>query len=502
MTIAWMLYTLLVGTLIAAAARMLEGMLRITGRPVRWIWAGALGLTLALAAVAPQRTQSNVLSPELLERAKVSSGSNAAAPAHSWSASLLEALRTARSAVAAPVERALARAERSTPAAVGRSLGAASLVLSALLLLLFVAVHARFGRLRRSWPVARLLGERVRVSPHSGPAVVGLSNPEIVVPSWLLQRSEEEQRLVIVHEREHVRAHDPLLIAAGCVVTALLPWHPGVWWMLSRLRLAVELDCDVRVLKHGVAPRPYGTLLIDLAERCSGLRIGAPALADTSSHLEQRLLAMKNTSSRFPHLRAASLGAIAIVAIIAACEAKLPTSADVENMNVASAEAGARKMQLFGGDSGITYVIDGVKATSEQARALGPERIGAIEMTKQEFTNGQPTRAEVHITTRKPGDPAATMLPRNETRIALVDGGASDKVSAEKHEMLAKERTFDGVVILDGVRVSAAAMNALDPKDILSIEVIKGDNAAQLYPAPEAAKGVIKITTKKGAAKQ
>ena len=93
------------------------------------------------------------------------------------------------------------------------------------------------------------------------------------------------------------------------------------------------------------------------------------------------------------------------------------------------------------------------------------------------------------------------MKMRTDSHIALIDGGHSDKANAEKGELLSKERTFEGVVLIDGVRASASAMNALSPSDIVSVEIVKGDNAAKLYAAPEAAKGVIKITTKKGAAK-
>jgi len=499
MTVAWILYALVVGTLIAAAARLLEGTLRIAGRPVRWAWAGALGLTIVLAAVAPARTTRDGISSGILERAKVVDGAASTAESPSWSETVITALRSASLTITAPVQRVLVAADRRVPPSVGRSLGIASLSLSALLILMLAVVYARFHRLRRRWPVAELLGVRVRVSPQVGPAVVGLSRPEIVIPSWLLERTADEQRLVLVHEREHVRAHDPLLLASACAVAALLPWHPAVWYMLSRLRLAVELDCDVRVLRGGVATYSYGTLLIDLAERCSGLRVGAAALADTSSHLEQRLLAMNTRSSRFAHLRAGALGACAVLALLAACEAKLPTSADVENMDASSAEVSARKMRLFANDSGVTYFIDGVKATPAQAKALGPERIGSIEVEK--FAGATP-KAEVHIATRKPGDPAPDGLPMKETRIEVGGGNGSAMVAAEKGEMLARERQFDGVLIVDGVRVNPSAMSTLSPDDIVSVEIIKGGRAASLYPAPEAARGVIKITTKKGAAKK
>ena len=58
------------------------------------------------------------------------------------------------------------------------------------------------------------------------------------------------------HEREHQRARDPLLLHAAAVGALVMPWNPAVWWMLSRLKLAVEMDCDARVFaRDGPADR-------------------------------------------------------------------------------------------------------------------------------------------------------------------------------------------------------------------------------------------------------
>src|SRR5579864_6002727 len=53
--IAWMLYTLLVGLLIAGGAAAAQWLARLARRPVRWIWAGAIAFLLALSATAPFR---------------------------------------------------------------------------------------------------------------------------------------------------------------------------------------------------------------------------------------------------------------------------------------------------------------------------------------------------------------------------------------------------------------------------------------------------------------
>ena len=161
--------------------------------------------------------------------------------------------------------------------------------LSIIATLFLTAMYLQFRRIRRRWPIGTLEGVRVRIAPDGGPVVIGLWHPQIVIPQWLLGRSTDEQRAVLAHEQEHIRARDHWILAAACGAVALVPWCPWVWWMVSRLRLAIELDCDARVMRRGVAPQTYGSLLIDVAERGSGLPVRVLALADTGSHLKRRL---------------------------------------------------------------------------------------------------------------------------------------------------------------------------------------------------------------------
>ena len=189
--------------------------------------------------------------------------------------------------------------------------------------------------------------------------------------------------MVIAHEVEHLRARDPLLLTVACAVAALVAWHPAMWWMLSRLRLAVELDCDDRIVRSGIAPRSYGALLIELAGRCSsGMRIGAPALADGSSHLERRLVAMTSHRPKFARGLACALAACSVALLALACDAELPTSEEVKSMDVASAEGAAKRFVFLGsGDSSMVYTIDGRRASAAEAHALAPEDIASIEVS-------------------------------------------------------------------------------------------------------------------------
>ena len=104
------------------------------------------------------------------------------------------------------------------------------------------------ARQRRQWREAIVSGEPALLSPTTGPAVVGLLSPRIVLPGWALGLDAASLDLILRHEREHVRAHDQWLMRVAVLAVTVMPWNPLVWWMASRLRLAVELDYDARVL--------------------------------------------------------------------------------------------------------------------------------------------------------------------------------------------------------------------------------------------------------------
>jgi len=73
------------------------------------------------------------------------------------------------------------------------------------------------------------------------------------------------------------------------VLVTLFPWNPALWWQLRRLRLAVEMDCDQRVVASlGDAPA-YGELLLRVARAASRGPALQPALVGRVGTLERRL---------------------------------------------------------------------------------------------------------------------------------------------------------------------------------------------------------------------
>ena len=86
------------------------------------------------------------------------------------------------------------------------------------------------------------------------------------------------------------------------MATILMPWNPVIWWQLFRLRTAVELDCDRRVIAAGASVCSYTELLLALGGRPRpGGWLLRPALVQLETTLGRRIVAMldRNVRLRF-----------------------------------------------------------------------------------------------------------------------------------------------------------------------------------------------------------
>lgn len=302
----WMLYCAAVGVLLSGGALALERGLRALGRPTRWVWAGAMALTLAVPAAA-----------RVVPAADATPAASAAAPAARKRPAPVPLAAETRARRLAPPTLDLGRWDPALRLAWGAS--------SAAVLLALAAMAAVLGRRRRGWSAAEVDGVPVLVSPDVGPAVVGIFRSRIVLPAWTLSADEQARRLVLEHEGEHVRAGDPRLLAAAIVFAALTPWNPAAWWQLRRLRLAIEVDCDARVLRRRGDVRAYGSVLLEVGRRAVRSPLPVAAFAEPVSSLERRIRIMTAPRARRPLLRAAAFAALAAGLVAVACEAPQPT---------------------------------------------------------------------------------------------------------------------------------------------------------------------------------
>ena len=114
-----------------------------------------------------------------------------------------------------------------------------------------------------------------------------------------------------------------------------MPWNVALWYAFGRLRLAIEADCDRRVLAAHPDVRAYGSLLVDVSERTLAGAAPLAALAESATHLARRIHLMTARRPRRAPLRvaAASLGSLACLAL--ALEAPRPALAQSSRIDSA-----------------------------------------------------------------------------------------------------------------------------------------------------------------------
>ena len=490
MSIAWVLYVLLVGALFALGARAVASAVGLAGRSTRWVWAAALVGIAVLAIVAPRERAF-----EMAAIPGVDARVGAVAPIidASRGSALVAMLDAARATIAFTAVRVISSANARIPEALAGPAALAWALVSTSMLAVYVLVNLQLVRARRRWPRERVQGIPVRIAPAAGPAVIGMVRADIVVPRSLLLRSDDEQRLIIQHEHEHLRARDHVLLGLAWLAVIVLPWHPAVWYVLARLRLAIELDCDARVLRRGAPARSYGALLIDMAAHGAGIRVGTLALADRPSHLERRLLAMRIRRSRFVLVRAGALCAVAGLLTMAACEAKIPTSAELTSMDVAAAEKAASNSGAFGGASfaNADYFLNGEKMSREELMKLKGEQIGSLTVVKGKEPGGRDT---IFVVTKEklPVLDSLSGMGMKVRRAGTVSVGSGGQMLRTPRDPAAKQPA----IMIDGKLSTESALAALREDDIVSVQVLKPAKkvaGGDAYPD-----GLLAVETKAG----
>jgi beta-lactamase regulating signal transducer with metallopeptidase domain len=315
MTPEWMAYTFAISCLLSAGGLAVERACRLRRWRSRWIWALALA-TPFLLPLAPSLQDSwserPPATPVIAEPVTAANPATVASDA-------------ARGQIAHHIYRAAA-----SPG-VAWLLAFSWIAGSALLSLGLAISWLRLRHKSASWTPRDLDGTPVLVSADIGPAVIGVLQPRIVVPAWLFAADAQTRRLTLAHESEHVRARDPLLLLAGTLAVVLLPWNLPLWWQWRRLRFAIEIDCDTRVLASGgVADLEYAEALLTVAERSSGVPLAAAAMCEPASTLEKRIALFLLDRGVRQHAVAVTLLIAGIAVAAAATQIDAPAVFDAE----------------------------------------------------------------------------------------------------------------------------------------------------------------------------
>lgn len=325
--ISWMVYAALIGMLIAAGALALERLVSAAGRPRRFVWLVALGLAVVvpLAGGLGNSPEPRVVPGVVAKESSTPS----------------EAGITSSQGFIPPLPLPAGRTAARTAALVWGA-GTAT-ILAALCAVLFGV-----ARTRRRWARGRIDGGEVYLSRNFGPALVGIAAPRIVIPRWVLELDAASRAAILRHEREHARARDHLALLCGGLAAVAFPWSPAIWWMCRRLRAAVEMDCDQRVIAGGIGAADYGAVLLHAGSRSRGRWGLAPTMGQPRSLLERRLKTMSEKRRKVKAAHGALLGAATLVALGVACDVTAPTSLEEA---VEEVVADARESRDTGNDA-------------------------------------------------------------------------------------------------------------------------------------------------------
>jgi hypothetical protein len=355
----WLPYVLVVSCLLSAAGWLAEQGMRRRKLPTRWAWMSAMTLIILFTYLSVPGLRSL--------RGMTTTPATHRTPLQTYWTNIQEVAPLTLPPVISPA---------ATPAAYQATVQWNAVIVKLWWLLSALMIFAIgtngvyvFWR-RKTWPMQLIGSHCVCITPDIGPAVVGLLRPTIAIPRWVLDRPTAQQQLILAHEASHLQARDPLLLTSSLVVLILMPWNALLWWLCHRLRHAIEVDCDERVLGAGHDTQAYGEALIDVGER-RGRFIGVvAAMSETRTLLERRVEIMA-ARTRKPSIYAfAALCIIATVVAAAATQIAAPANPDKGQQ---LAEALLRKAIATFGATGVPDYEDMTASVQAQIRRQLPD---------------------------------------------------------------------------------------------------------------------------------
>ncbi|HKS59080.1 MAG TPA: M56 family metallopeptidase [Steroidobacteraceae bacterium] len=346
---------------------------------------------------------------------------------------------------------------------------------------------ARFAYRRRDWASGRVAETDAYFARDIGPAVIGLLRPILVLPQWFHDLPRAHQAAVIQHERAHISARDPQLLLLAFLVTSAMPWNPLLWWQFARLRRAIELDCDQRVLRD-FGEREYGEALIAVAERRSEPLRLALSLLRPRSLLERRIAAMNQRKRKTSILKAGGLVAGSMCLATAAAQVGQPEGASIlEQARLTHVDAkgldryvGAYRfseitvMRIGRQDDHLRVTFTG--QAPEEIYAQGTDMFfyasPAVDARIEFVASEEGTVAEAVL--RQNG--AVTRMPRIASEVATqIESTVEQRVAAQiadPHSQQALRVFVEGIIAgrIDRDRVNAQIAGALT-KDLPKLQV-------------------------------
>lgn len=219
------------------------------------------------------------------------------------------------------------------------------------------------------------------------PFVAGFIKPVIYLPAGL---DQEQQRLVLEHERMHIMRGDHLIKPVAYLAVCLHWFNPLVWVAFHLMEQDMEVSCDEAVLKRVgyEKKKEYARTLLALSQQRSW-KTGSPIAFGENSVKTRIKMVVKQKEARVWMVTAASIGVLAAAVLLLVNGNWNRQPASVEEAVAESVE-----QSIDNGQRGID--------TNEEITYLPEERIAVSETASsdsvvtehQYYPNDDSTEAE------------------------------------------------------------------------------------------------------------
>ncbi len=315
---------------------------------------------------------------------------------------------------------------------------------SSVLALYLLGANLLLRRRMKGWHNATVQDHQVLVSEVTGPALLGAFSPRIVVPRWLLLQPHGTQALILQHEQQHVLARDALLIRAGLVAIVAVPWNLPLWWQWHRMRQAIELDCDARVLGAGAEVNAYAEVLLAITQRSTRIPAGALAMSEPVHALERRIANMLPDAVRYAKLQAIAVLLLAAAGAGAALALEAPA--------LPGRAGAAPRAAPQGVSTPAPRALE--PAPAVQTQALAQPAAEAASFKEGEYIMAAVTRGDIEDLVTATG----TLAPREYADVGAQVSGRIEKLHVEvgdlvrQGDVLAEIDAFTAIAKVDGLR--------------------------------------------------
>ncbi|HZH42838.1 MAG TPA: TonB family protein [Lysobacter sp.] len=277
------------------------------------------------------------------------------------------------------------------------------------------AFRRRLGRLRRrgdgAWQAEAVAGL---------PAALGVWRPRVLVPADFETRySTTQRRLMLAHERTHIRSADLHLNALAALLRCLLWFHPLAHFAVGRFRHDQELACDARIMaRHPRSRRAYGEAMLKTQLAAQALPLGCHW--GHGHPLKERIAMLRNT--RPAPLRWVA-GALLVAGVIGAGALTAWAAQPARVLATDPEQATLDITVRFDGGAPITSTGRGALGGVQRGRYEHGGQRWDLETTLSRRDDGN---YEIHSTMRRDGivvaQPRLVAALRTPAKIAIGDG--------------------------------------------------------------------------------